>query len=103
VTLEPGARLALLDVLVPGRLARGDLYQFERYAARLKAYNSAGRLLLAERGCAQIAQANYSSKRKIDLGTAVLPNSCGMLVRALGATASQVHAALLGIWGMLGG
>jgi urease accessory protein len=139
VTLGPGARLALLDVLVPGRLARGEVYQFERYAARLEAYNSAGRLLLAERalleprrhnlaapglfgatpvlgslyilgdgvdaerGCAQIAQGSCWSERKIDLATAVLPNGCGMLVRALGTTASQVHAALLGIWGVLGG
>ena len=58
----------------------------------------------AERDCVQIAQrADGLSGLKIDLGTAVLPNGCGMLVRALGATASQVHAALLGIWGGMRG
>jgi urease accessory protein len=55
----------------------------------------------AERGCAQIAKHTNWSEQKIELGTAVLPNGCGMLVRALGTTASQVHTALLGIWGVL--
>jgi urease accessory protein len=138
VTLGTGARLALLDVLVPGRLARGEVYQFDRYATRLEVHSSAGRLLLAERAllephrhnlsapgllgatpvlgslyilgdgiaaerdCAQLARREGGlSELKIELGTAVLPNGCGMLVRALGATASQVHAALIRIWGMI--
>jgi urease accessory protein len=138
VTLGPAARLALLDVLVPGRLARGEVYQFDRYTTRLEVRDNAGRLLLAERAlleprrhdltapgllgatpvlgslyilgnsvdaernCIQIVQrAGRLSGLKIDLGTAVLPNGCGMLVRALGTTASQVHAALLRIWGVL--
>ena len=42
-------------------------------------------------------------ERAVNLGTAVLPNGCGMLVRALGTTASQVHGALLKIWGVLKG
>jgi urease accessory protein len=49
VTLAPGARLALIDVLVPGRLARGERDKFEHYAARLEVCDSAGRCLLAER------------------------------------------------------
>ncbi len=139
VTLGPGARLALLDVIVPGRLARGEVYQFDRYATRLEARDSAGRLLLAERAlleprrynltapgllrttpvlgslyilgdgvaaerdCAQVARREGAlSELSIDVGTAVLPNGCGMLVRALGSTASQVHTALLKIWGVLG-
>ncbi|MEP7188626.1 MAG: urease accessory protein UreD [Roseiflexaceae bacterium] len=140
VTLGPGARLALLDVLVPGRLARGEVYQFERYATRLEARDSAGRLLLAERAlleprrhdltapgllgttpvlgslyilgdsvdaasdCARVARrdgALSGLSPSINLGTAMLPNGCGMLVRALGTTASGVHAALLTIWGAL--
>jgi hypothetical protein len=56
----------------------------------------------AERDCAQVARrADELSGLKIDLGAAVLPNGCGMLVRALGPTASQVHAALLTILGTL--
>ena len=135
VTLGAGARLALLDVLVPGRLARGEAYQFERYAARLEARDAKGRLLLAERallepcrhplttpgllgttpvlgslyilgdtvdaerGCALVARREGALGRiAIDLGAAVLPNSCGMLARALGAAPSTVRAALLTVW-----
>jgi urease accessory protein len=140
VTLGLGARLALLDVLVPGRLARGEVYQFERYAARLETRDTAGRLLLAERAmlepprvslaapgllgatpvlgslyilgdgvdasgnCARVARRDgglSALSPSIDLGTAVLPNGCDMLVRVLGTTASRVHAALLRIWGEL--
>jgi urease accessory protein len=140
VTLGPGARLTLLDVLVPGRLARGEVYQFERYAARLEARDTAGRLLLAERAlleprrhdlaaagllgatpvlgslyilgdsvdaerdCARVAGRDGGLSElplSLNLGAAVLPNGCGMLVRALGTTASQVHAALLTILGTL--
>jgi urease accessory protein len=49
VTLGPAARLALLDVLAPGRLARGEAYAFERYGMRLDVFDAAGRLLAAER------------------------------------------------------
>jgi urease accessory protein len=49
VELAPGARLALLDVLAPGRLARGEQFAFERYEARLEVCAPDGRLLLAER------------------------------------------------------
>ena len=138
VTLGAGARLALLDVLVPGRLARGEVYQFDRYAARLEIHDTAGRLLLAERAvleprrhdltapgllgatpvlgslyilgdrvdaerdCARVARRDSTmDEGAVDIGTAVLPNSCGMLVRALGPTASQVHGALLTIWGTM--
>lgn len=49
VRLAPGARLALLDVLVPGRLARGEVHQFEHYENRLEVSGADGRCLLAER------------------------------------------------------
>ncbi|MEN9938715.1 MAG: urease accessory protein UreD [Chloroflexota bacterium] len=49
VALAPGARLALLEVLVPGRLARGERYAFERYESRVAVHDAAGRLLMAER------------------------------------------------------
>ena len=139
VTLGAGARLALLDVLVPGRLARGEAYQFDRYAARLDVCDAAGRLLLAERALLEPRRRDLSAPgvfgatpvlgslyilgdgvdaerdcalvtrrqgaldgRSIDLGAAVLPNGCGMLVRALGTAPSQVRAALLKVWEVLG-
>ena len=49
ITLDRGARLALLDVLVPGRLARGERDAFERFESCLEVYNSAGGCLAAER------------------------------------------------------
>jgi urease accessory protein len=49
VEIAPGARLGLLDVLVPGRLARGEVGQFERYEARLEVCAPDGRCLAAER------------------------------------------------------
>jgi urease accessory protein len=49
IEIAPGARLGLLDVLVPGRLARGEVGQFERYEARLEVCAPNGRCLVAER------------------------------------------------------
>lgn len=49
IVLEPGARLALLDVTVPGRLARGEVLQFARFATRLEVCDTQGRCLVAER------------------------------------------------------
>jgi len=132
VTLGAGARLVLLDVLTPGRLARGEVFQFDRYAARLEVCDAAKRLLLAERalleprrhdlsapgvlgatpvlgslyilgdgvdaerGCAQVTgREGALAGLSIDLGAAVLPNGCGVLVRTLGTAPSQVRAALL--------
>lgn len=49
IVLAPGARLAFLDVLVPGRLASGERFAFARYASRLDVCDEADRLLVAER------------------------------------------------------
>lgn len=49
VILGAGARLALIDVLVPGRLARGEVHRFRRYQATFEVFDPAGRLLVAER------------------------------------------------------
>jgi urease accessory protein len=129
VALAPGARLDLIDVLVPGRLARGERYQFEQYAARLEVYDSAERCLVAERtlieprrctpatpgvlGGTPVVGSLYLLGDTIDperraaalhpahdesIGVAELPNEAGLLVRALGASASQVHNRLLDIW-----
>jgi urease accessory protein len=49
VELGPGALVVLLDVLVPGRLARGERFRFRRYEARVEICDAAGRLLAAER------------------------------------------------------
>ena len=49
VELAPGALLGMLDVLVPGRLARGEINQFERYEMRLEVCSPGGACLVAER------------------------------------------------------
>jgi urease accessory protein len=61
ITLAPGARLALLEVLAPGRLARGELHQFKRYAGRLEIYDSAGRCLAAERALLEPQRRNLAA------------------------------------------
>lgn len=49
IHLAPDALLSFLDVFVPGRLARGEAHQFERYENRFEVYDSGGRCLVAER------------------------------------------------------
>ena len=48
VDLAPGASLVLLDALHAGRVARGERWQFARYASRLDV-RRAGRLALSDR------------------------------------------------------
>jgi hypothetical protein len=56
----------------------------------------------AERAGARVGRGDgMVDEIAVDLGAAVLPNGCGMLVRALGTTASQVRGTLLKIWGVL--
>lgn len=45
ITLHPGALLFLHEIVMPGRLARGERLQFRRYANRLTVRDSAGLLL----------------------------------------------------------
>lgn len=49
VELGPGALVALLDVLAPGRLARGERFRFRRYEAQVEICDPDGKLLAAER------------------------------------------------------
>jgi len=48
VTLHPTSRLFLSEMLVPGRLARGESYQFEQYCSRLQVQTPTGELLFAD-------------------------------------------------------
>jgi urease accessory protein len=48
ISLAPGARLTFFDILVPGRLARGEFAQFERYQSSIEICTAHGRLLAAE-------------------------------------------------------
>ncbi len=45
ITLQPGAVLILHDIVMPGRLARGEVMRFRRYANRLTVRDAAGLLL----------------------------------------------------------
>ncbi|MCG8349274.1 MAG: urease accessory protein UreD [Chloroflexales bacterium] len=58
IELGPNARLDLLDVLVPGRLARGEAFQFESYTSHLEIVDSAGTCLAAEH--ARLAPRRYA-------------------------------------------
>jgi urease accessory protein len=56
IELAPGARLTLLEIIVPGRLARGELFSFECFESVLEVYAAATssslapHLLVNERG-----------------------------------------------------
>jgi urease accessory protein len=130
VELAPMSRLALLDVLVPGRLAHGEQFQFTRFESRVEICDQAGVCLSAERariepgrsspataglfGATPVLGSLYLLGAGIDAeglcsraallcagGAAVLPNGCGALIRVLGTSASEVRGRLLAIWGAL--
>lgn len=61
VELGPGALVVLLDVLVPGRLARGERFRFRRYTATTTIYGAGGRLLAAERAALAPAQEDLAA------------------------------------------
>ncbi len=61
VELAPGALLGMLDVLVPGRLARGEVNQFERYEMRLEVCSPSGTCLVAERALLEPRRHNIAS------------------------------------------
>lgn len=126
IVLHPDALLAWLDVLVPGRLARGEQYTFRRYANRLGVCNPAGRVLLAERALLEPGRhtlavggmfgdtpvvgslwllgtpfdarcaAQVGESGDPSLGATTLPNGCGVLLRAVGPSSSAVRGVLLG-------
>jgi len=48
VTLHPTSRLFLSEVILPGRLARGEFYCFRQYFSRLQVASSTGELLFAD-------------------------------------------------------
>ncbi|MBD1871651.1 urease accessory protein UreD [Oculatella sp. FACHB-28] len=48
VTLAPTGSLFLSEIIVPGRLARGECFQFQRYFNRLQVYTPAGALVFTD-------------------------------------------------------
>ncbi len=48
ITIHPTAALSLGEIVLPGRLARGESYQFRQYFSRLRVSNPQGQLWFAE-------------------------------------------------------
>ena len=48
ITIHPTAGLSLGEIVLPGRLARGESYQFRQYFSRLRVSDPQGRLWFAE-------------------------------------------------------
>ncbi|HEX5690260.1 MAG TPA: urease accessory protein UreD [Roseiflexaceae bacterium] len=124
VEIAAGAQLALLDVLVPGRLARGELFQFERYETRLEVCDPSGRCLVAERAVLEPRHMNLArngmfgdtpvlgslyllgdtldaerwcaciNQDASNRAATLLPNDAGLLIRTLGHAASTVQTSL---------
>jgi urease accessory protein len=133
ITLAPGAVLVWLDVLTPGRLARGEIHRFRRFQYALEVRSETGVVLAAERadltpghypldlpgvlggqpvvGTLFILGDTIEAERLAalvggwdapDIGASALPNRAGLLVRALGASASAVRSRLGAVLERLG-
>ena len=48
VTLHPKGRLVLSEIIVPGRLARGEFYDFDQFQSRLTVHTPDGQLCFAD-------------------------------------------------------
>ena len=48
ITIHAAAGLSLGEIILPGRLARGEVYQFRRYLSRIWVRSTAGELLFVE-------------------------------------------------------
>lgn len=123
VTLAPGACVVLAEVLVPGRLARGERWAFARYESLLEVVDQGGALLAAERvvleparrspaaagvmgdaavvgtlwllgGLDAEACARLICGRGAGASAAVLPGACGVALRALGASLAATQASM---------
>lgn len=124
ITMAPGARVILSDILVAGRLAHGECWQFSRYSTQVEMCDPAGHLLAGERfviepsrrsparngvmGAYPIlgtlwllgdAFATDTLARRISaaaapISAAVLPGNCGIVVRLLGNHLAAVQHAL---------
>ena len=129
--VAPGGTAVVGDVVVPGRLARGERFAFERYLSRVEATGPEG-LLFADATHLAPADADPSAPGVLgefavygtlfvvapdadtdalsdDLHAAVtdadgraaateLPNSAGVVVRALGDRAADVESAVHTAW-----
>ncbi len=48
ITVQASAGLSLGEIVLPGRLARGEVYQFRQYLSRIRVRSTAGKLLFVE-------------------------------------------------------
>jgi urease accessory protein len=81
IALAPGARLALLDILVPGRLARGELHRFRSFQSSLAIRDQQGELLAYER--AELVPERWDPRAAGVLGRAPVLGSLLLLGDAL--------------------
>jgi urease accessory protein len=124
VELAPGAFVMLCEVLVPGRLARGECWQFDRYESTLEVVDQRGGFLAGENvvvepgrrspaapgvmGSFAVQASMWLLSDRIDAeraasvisateglsSAAVLPACSGIVVRALSSGLSVAHQLL---------
>jgi urease accessory protein len=113
LTLADGATAFVWDVLVPGRLARGECFAFAEFDAALRVRTAEGHLLAAERLRIRLSEDDPSSPAALpqpdvvlgslwvvgcrmavpevdpgpNTGITELPNGAGLLIRTLAPTA----------------
>jgi urease accessory protein len=124
VELAPSAFVMLCEVLVPGRLARRECWQFERYESTLEIVDQRGVLLAAENFCLEPRRrgpavpgvmgsfavqasmwllsdcidaeraASVISAKEAMHSAAVLPANSGIVIRTLSPALSAAHQSL---------
>lgn len=124
VDLAPGARLALAEILVSGRLAHGERWRFADYTSLFEVYDAQGELLAAERISLNPARrhparpgimgdhavlgtlwllgdqiagepiARLLSRMQPQLSAAVLPAGCGVAIRVMACGLAAAQTAL---------
>ena len=125
IVLGRNARLTFLDILVPGRLARGEMHAYRHYQSSLEIYDESENLLVCERSNLapsrratavpgvlgqtavvgslfllghSLPAAQLAAKMHDPttlIGVTTLPNQAGVLVRTLGHSASEVRGRLM--------
>lgn len=74
IKLHPTAKLFLSEIILPGRLARGESYQFRYYFNRLKLTDLTGKLLFTDAMCLQ-GKSNLFKDNKLFAPLPILGNA----------------------------
>ncbi|MEA5463785.1 urease accessory protein UreD [Leptothoe sp. PORK10 BA2] len=94
ITLHPQGRLVLGEIIVPGRLARGEFYEFERFQSRLRVETPDGLLCFADNQLLWGQSAGQSNRFRHSPFLAELPIMGNFVVVVPGVVLTQLTQVL---------